>query len=66
MATVGYGDINLLGRQPDWLKIYDAIGLMAVSAVLLASVLALITDMLVRTRIEIRALGRYARPTATT
>jgi len=27
MATVGYGDINLLGA-PDWLKIYD-IGLMA-------------------------------------
>jgi Trk K+ transport system NAD-binding subunit len=59
MATVGYGDINLLGA-PDWLKIYD-IGLMAVSAVLLASVLALITDMLVRTRID-RALGRFPRP----
>ncbi|HEY4094129.1 MAG TPA: potassium channel family protein, partial [Baekduia sp.] len=45
MATVGYGDINLLGA-PDWLKIFD-IGLMAVSAILLASVLALVTDMLV-------------------
>jgi Trk K+ transport system NAD-binding subunit len=59
MATVGYGDINLSGA-PDWLKLYD-IGLMAVSAVLLASVLALITDMLVRTRID-RALGRFPRP----
>jgi Trk K+ transport system NAD-binding subunit len=59
MATVGYGDINLLDA-PDWLKVYD-IGLMAVSAVLLASVLALITDMLVRTRID-RALGRFPRP----
>lgn len=59
MATVGYGDINL-AHAPDWLKVYD-IGLMAVSAVLLASVLALITDMLVRTRID-RALGRFPRP----
>lgn len=59
MATVGYGDINLVAA-PDWLKMYD-IGLMAVSAVLLASVLALITDMLVRTRID-RALGRFPRP----
>ena len=59
MATVGYGDINL-ASAPDWLKIYD-IGLMAVSAVLLASVLALITDALVRTRID-RALGRFPRP----
>jgi Trk K+ transport system NAD-binding subunit len=59
MATVGYGDINL-ASAPDWLKVYD-IGLMAVSAVLLASVLALITDMLVRTRID-RALGRFPRP----
>jgi len=29
MATVGYGDINLLGA-PHWLKLYD-VGLMAVS-----------------------------------
>jgi Trk K+ transport system NAD-binding subunit len=59
MATVGYGDINLVGA-PDWLKVYD-IALMAVSAVLLASVLALITDTLVRARID-RALGRFPKP----
>jgi Trk K+ transport system NAD-binding subunit len=59
MATVGYGDINL-AEAPDWLKLYD-IGLMAVSAVLLASVLALLTDMLIRTRLD-RALGRFPRP----
>ena len=60
MATVGYGDVNLAGA-PDWLKLYD-IGLMVVSAVLLASVLALVTDLLVRSRID-RALGRFPRPT---
>lgn len=59
MATVGYGDVNLLGA-PDWLKIFD-IGLMAVSAVLLASVLAFVTDILVSSRID-RALGRFPRP----
>jgi voltage-gated potassium channel Kch len=59
MATVGYGDINLIGA-PGWLKVYD-VGLMAISAVLLASVLALITDVLVRTRID-RARGRFPRP----
>lgn len=59
MATVGYGDLNL-SDAPDWLKIYD-IGLMAVSAVLLASVLAFVTDMLVSSRID-RALGRFPRP----
>jgi Trk K+ transport system NAD-binding subunit len=59
MATVGYGDVNLLGA-PDWLKIYD-VGLMAVSAVLLASVLAFVTDILVSSRID-RALGRFPRP----
>ncbi len=59
MATVGYGDINLTGA-PDWLKLFD-ISLMAVSAVLLASVLALVTDALVSTRID-RALGRFPRP----
>jgi Trk K+ transport system NAD-binding subunit len=61
MATVGYGDVNLL-KAPDWLKLFD-IGLMAVSAVLLASVLAMITDLLVRSRID-RALGRFPRPRA--
>ncbi|MEA2155172.1 MAG: hypothetical protein QOE11_1312 [Solirubrobacteraceae bacterium] len=60
MATVGYGDVNLSGA-PDWLKLYD-VGLMAVSAVLLASVLAFVTDILVSSRID-RALGRYPRPT---
>jgi Trk K+ transport system NAD-binding subunit len=60
MATVGYGDVNLIGA-PDWLKVFD-IGLMAVSAVLLASVLAFVTDILVSTRID-RALGRFPRPT---
>jgi len=60
MATVGYGDVNLAGA-PDWLKLYD-VGLMAVSTVLLASVLAFVTDMLVRSRID-RALGRFPRPT---
>ena len=59
MATVGYGDVNLL-EAPDWLKLFD-IGLMAVSAVLLASVLAFVTDQLVSQRID-RALGRFARP----
>ena len=59
MATVGYGDINLL-EAPDWLKVYD-IGLMAASAVLLASVLAFVTDALVSSRID-RALGRFPRP----
>lgn len=59
MATVGYGDVNLLGA-PDWLKLFD-IGLMAVSAVLLASVLAFVTDLLVSSRID-RALGRFPRP----
>ena len=60
MATVGYGDVNL-ATAADWLKLYD-IGLMAVSAVLLASVLAFVTDLLVRSRID-RALGRFPRPT---
>jgi Trk K+ transport system NAD-binding subunit len=59
MATVGYGDYNLL-TAPDWLKIFD-IGLMGVSAVLIASVLALVTDILVASRID-RALGRFPRP----
>jgi Trk K+ transport system NAD-binding subunit len=59
MATVGYGDINLAG-EANWLKVYD-IGLMAVSAVLLAATLALITETLVSTRID-RALGRFPRP----
>ncbi len=59
MATVGYGDVNLAGAS-DWLKLYD-IGLMAVSAILLASVLAFVTDLLVRSRID-HALGRFPRP----
>ena len=59
MATVGYGDVNLL-TAPDWLKLFD-IGLMAISAVLLASVLAFVTDQLVSSRID-RALGRFPRP----
>jgi Trk K+ transport system NAD-binding subunit len=59
MATVGYGDVNLI-EAPNWLKLFD-IGLMAVSAVLLASVLAFVTDLLVSSRID-RALGRFPRP----
>ncbi len=59
MATVGYGDVNLL-NAPDWLKVFD-IALMATSAVLLASVLAFVTDALVSQRID-RALGRFPRP----
>lgn len=59
MATVGYGDVNL-ATASDWLKLYD-VGLMAVSAVLLASVLAFVTDILVSSRID-RALGRFPRP----
>src|SRR5262249_31201214 len=59
MATVGYGDVNLLGA-PGWLKLYD-VALMAVSAILLASILTLLTDALVSNRIE-RALGRFPRP----
>lgn len=61
MATVGYGDVNLLGA-PEWLKIFD-IGLIAISAVLLASVLAFVTEILVSSRID-RALGRFPRPTS--
>ena len=53
MATVGYGDVNLL-TAPDWLKLFD-IGLMAVSAVLLASVLAFVTDQLVSSADRSRA-----------
>jgi Trk K+ transport system NAD-binding subunit len=59
MATVGYGDLNL-ADQPDWLKVYD-IGLMGMSALLLASFLALVTEELVSSRID-AALGRYPRP----
>jgi Trk K+ transport system NAD-binding subunit len=59
MATVGYGDVNLKHASA-WLKLFD-IGLMAVSAVLLASVLAFVTDQLVSSRID-RALGRFPRP----
>ena len=59
MATVGYGDVNL-ANAPGWLKLFD-VGLMAVSAVLLASVLAFVTDQLVSSRID-RALGRFPRP----
>lgn len=59
MSTVGYGDVNLL-IAPDWLKIYD-IGLMAVSALLVASVLALITDALVTRRINRALWGGAAR-----
>jgi Trk K+ transport system NAD-binding subunit len=61
MATVGYGDVNL-AHAPDWLKLYD-VALMAASAVLLASVLAFLTDALVSTRID-RALARFPRPKA--
>jgi len=60
MATVGYGDVNLAAAA-DWLKIYD-IGLMAVSGLLVAGVLAFVTDTLVQSRID-RALGRFPRPT---
>ena len=59
MATVGYGDVKLIGA-PNWLKLFD-IGLMGVSALLVASVLAFVTDMLVSSRID-RALGRFPRP----
>lgn len=61
MATVGYGDINLLD-EPAWLKLHD-VGLMATTAVLLASFLAFVTDLLLSTRLD-RALGRYPRPHA--
>ncbi|MBJ7331122.1 MAG: potassium channel family protein [Solirubrobacteraceae bacterium] len=60
MATVGYGDVNLIG-QPDWVKVYD-IFLMAFSAVLVGIFLATITESLVTTRID-QALGRFPRPT---
>ncbi len=59
MATVGYGDVNLIG-EPDWVKIYD-IGLMALSAVLVGLFLATLTEALVSTRID-QALGRFPRP----
>jgi Trk K+ transport system NAD-binding subunit len=59
MATVGYGDVSL-AHSSDLLKLYD-VGLMAVSAVLLASLLAIAADMLVSSRID-RALGRFPRP----
>ncbi len=61
MATVGYGDINLVDEGAA-IKVYD-IGLMAVSAVLLACVLAVVTDVVVSSRID-RALGRFPRPHA--
>ena len=60
MATVGYGDINLLaapGLAEDLRHRADG----DVSAVLLASVLAFVTDVLVSQRID-RALGRFPRP----
>jgi Trk K+ transport system NAD-binding subunit len=59
MATVGYGDINLL-NSPHWLKVY-AVCLMATSTILSAGLLAFITDMIISTRIE-RALGRFPKP----
>lgn len=59
MATVGYGDINLLDAS-DLLKIYD-VGLMLVSALLIAAFLALFTEVLVSSRID-RALGRFPIP----
>lgn len=60
MATVGYGDVNLI-NEPDWIKVYD-IFLMAMSAVLIGIFLAILTEALVTTRIE-QALGRFPRPT---
>ena len=59
MATVGYGDLSL-ATAPDWLKLYD-VGLMAISAVLLAAMLAFAADLLLSARID-RALGRFPRP----
>lgn len=59
MATVGYGDINLVD-EADWLKYY-AVALMATTAVLLASFLAFVTGLLLSTRLD-RALGRFPRP----
>ena len=64
MATVGYGDVNLLDA-PDWLKLFD-IGLMAVSAVLLASVLAFVTDQLVSSADRPRARAASRARGATT
>lgn len=61
MATVGYGDVNLL-NEPDWVKIYG-IFLMGLSAVLLGAFLAMVTEVLVSTRLD-QALGRYPRPRA--
>lgn len=59
MATVGYGDVNLIG-EPDWVKVYDIV-LMALSAVLVGLFLATLTEALVSTRID-QALGRFPRP----
>lgn len=59
MATVGYGDVNLIS-EPDWIKVYD-IFLMATSAVLIGIFLAILTEGLVTTRID-QALGRFPRP----
>ena len=55
IATVGYGDFNFAEQVP-WLRVY-AIGLMSCGVVLAAIWFALLTELLVSTRIS-RSFGR--------
>jgi Trk K+ transport system NAD-binding subunit len=55
IATVGYGDFNFRD-QPDWLRAY-AVALMAMGAVLAAILFAMLTQLLVSSRLE-RSFGQ--------
>jgi Trk K+ transport system NAD-binding subunit len=55
IATVGYGDFSFR-EQPDWLRAY-AVALMVVGVVLAAILFALITQLLVSSRLE-RSFGQ--------
>jgi Trk K+ transport system NAD-binding subunit len=55
IATVGYGDFNFR-EQPDWLRAY-AVALMAMGAVLAAILFAMLTQLLVSSRLE-RSFGQ--------
>jgi Trk K+ transport system NAD-binding subunit len=55
IATVGYGDFNFRD-QPDWLRAY-AVALMGMGAVLAAILFAMLTQLLVSSRLE-RSFGQ--------
>ena len=59
VATVGYGDINLLGASPP-LKVFG-IGMIMFGALTLALAFGLVTDAIVGARL-LRALGQYPVP----